>query len=79
MEALAKKKYFKLMLLLMSPKEEVLQVLPLVIGQAIYIAFNQKIVEPLDQILLHADTPKHKQYTPETQICTFVHNLLNEG
>jgi hypothetical protein len=40
MEELAKKKYFKLMLMLMCPKDEVLQVFPLVIAQAVYLAFT---------------------------------------
>ena len=66
MEELAKKKYLKLLLILMCPKDEVLQVFPLVIAQAIYLAFNAKIVEPLNLILSNKGKPKHLQFTPET-------------
>jgi hypothetical protein len=35
-----KKKHFKLLLMLMTPKDEVLQVLPFLIAQAIMLAFQ---------------------------------------
>lgn len=79
LEECLKKKLFKLILLLQNPKEEILEVLPIVVGKAIHLAFTDKINETLESLIIRSDIPASKQYSPETQICTFVFNKLNGG
>ena len=68
---------FELLLLLNNPKDEIMQVLPFIIAQGIMIAFDEKIIEPLKQILGQPHLPKSKQYSTESQVGTFVFNLMN--
>ena len=60
MEEVLKKKMFELLLLLNNPKDEIMQVLPFIITQGIMIAFEDKIIEPLKQILGQPHLPKSK-------------------
>jgi hypothetical protein len=77
MEEVLKKKMFELLLLLNNPKDEIMQVLPFIIAQGIMIAFDEKIIEPLKQILGQPHLPKSKQYSTESQVGAFVFNLMN--
>ena len=45
-----KKKLLRLILLLENPKEEVLEILPFLLGKAILIAINDKVEEELSTL-----------------------------
>jgi hypothetical protein len=77
MEALLKKKLLRLILLLNTPKEEVLEILPFVIGKAVLLAFADKFTESLASLTLDPDALK--QANPETKVYQLVFNLLNGG
>jgi hypothetical protein len=43
-----------------NPKEEVLEVLPLIISKSILLAIEDKITEPLDSLVLRSSIPIEK-------------------
>ena len=45
------KKYLALMMRMESPKEQILDILPFIVGKAILIAFSEKIREPLIDVM----------------------------
>lgn len=77
MHVLLKKKMMKLVLLLETPKEEVLEVLAMIVGKAVSLTIQAKVSELLNQV--HGDQEDPGLLYYETLICLFVFNQLNSG
>ena len=77
MEKLLKDKLLRFTLLLETPKEEVLEVLPFTIAKAILLIIEAKISENLPQI--HEDKEDQGLHHYETQVNLFVFSRLNSG
>lgn len=54
------RKLVKLILLLQTPKEQVLEVIPLIVGQAIIEAFADKISDDLTKLLVKPEISIHR-------------------
>jgi len=78
LERLLKQKLLRLTLLLETPKEEVLEVLPFAIAKAILLIVEAKVTESLANI--HGDKEDDQGWHHyETQVSIFVFGRLNSG